>query len=196
MNLQQLNPWNWFKHEENSGRQTVPVKRGDPAPANPGTAEAQAPAQRSPWPMLQLHQEIDRLFDQAVRGFGLPSLGSDWFNDGVFNRAGFQAKLNVASDDQQYHISLEAPGLTEKDISLELQQGTLMIRGEKKEESETKDRHYYRMERSYGSFQRVLNLPDDCDQAAISASMKNGVLDIRIPRKALPASEKKRIPIN
>ena len=86
-------------------------------------------------PMLQLHREIDRLFDNAFRG-------------------------------------------------------------EKKGESETKDRHYYRIERSYGSFQRVLALPDDCEQSSINASMKNGVLDISIARKALPASATKRIPIN
>jgi HSP20 family protein len=114
----------------------------------------------------------------------------------MFNRVGFQAKLNVSSDDKQYHVSLEAPGLTEKEISLELNQGVLTIRGEKKEENETKDRHYYRMERSYGSFQRVLALPEDCDQEGISASMKNGVLDITLPRKALPASAAKQIPIN
>jgi HSP20 family protein len=72
----------------------------------------------------------------------------------------------------------------------------LTIRGEKKEELETKERHYYRMERSYGSFQRVLALPDDADQNAINASMKNGVLEINLARKPLAASETKRIPIN
>lgn len=86
--------------------------------------------------------------------------------------------------------------MTEKDITLELNKGVLSIRGEKKEELETQERHYYRVERSYGSFQRVLALPDDCDQNSINASMKNGVLDISVARKALPASETKRIPIN
>ena len=189
MNLQQLNPWNWFAHEEANKTSTIPVKR------NPEKTEEKT-APNATHPMLQLHREIDRLFDDAFRGFSLPSFNARWPDDGIFSAAGFQAKLNVASDDKAYHISLEAPGLTEKDITLELNKGVLSIRGEKKEESETKDRHYYRVERSYGSFQRVLALPDDCDQGSINASMKNGVLDISVARKALPASETKRIPIN
>lgn len=189
MNLQQLNPWNWFTHEEANKTSTVPVKRSSEK-AEEKTASYTA------HPMLQLHREIDRLFDTAFRGFSLPSFNARWPDDDIFNAAGFHAKLNIASDDQAYHISLEAPGLTEKDIALELNNGVLTIRGEKKEESETKDRHYYRVERSYGSFQRVLALPDDCEQSSINASMKNGVLDISVARKALPASETKRIPIN
>jgi HSP20 family protein len=190
MNLQQLNPWNWFKHEETSGLSTIPVKRAANEP------ESKQLTDKDQFPVFQLHREIDRLFDQALRGFGVPSLYSNWLDKSLFNSVGFQAKVNVSSDDKNYHVSLEAPGLTEKEISLELDQGVLSIRGEKKEESETKDRHYYRVERSYGSFQRVLTLPEDCDQEAISATMKNGVLDITLPRKALPASAAKQIPIN
>jgi HSP20 family protein len=187
MNLQQFNPWNWFAHEEANPASTVPVKRNLDTPAEKGDPGTHL--------VVQLQREIDRLFDDAFRGFGFPSVGSRWPTNGI-NTAGFQAKLNVASDDKAYHISLEAPGLTEKDISLELNKGVLTIRGEKKEESETKDRHYYRMEQSYGSFQRVLALPEDCDQDSINASMKNGVLNINVTRKALPESETKRIPIN
>jgi HSP20 family protein len=185
MNLQQFNPWNWFKHEEAQPQSTIPVKRSDkPADKNlPSTGAS----------VMQLHREIDRLFDDAFRGF--PTLGSRWFDQGVFSPAVFEARLNVASDDKNYHVSLEVPGMTEKDISLELTNNILTIRGEKKEENETKDKHYYRVERSYGSFQRVLNLPEDCDQASIAASIKNGVLDIQMPRKSLPASERKQIPI-
>ena len=194
MNLQQLNPWNWFTHEETNKASTIPVKRQ----AEETEAKNLVPnsATQATHPMLQLQREIDRLFDDAFRGFSLPGFHSRWSNDGIFNSAGFHAKLNVASDESAYHISLEAPGLTEKDISLELNKGVLSIRGEKKEESDSKDRHFYRVERSYGRFQRVLTLPDDCDQDSISASMKNGVLEVSVARKALPASETKRIPIN
>lgn len=187
MNLQQLNPWNWFSHEEAGKSSTVPVKRSS------------EPAEKTPvshHPVVQLHREIDRLFDDAFRSVGFPGTRSRWLDDGIFSSTGFEAKLNVASDASNYHISLEAPGLTEKDIAIELNKGVLTIRGEKKEESETKERHYYRMERSYGSFQRVLALPEDADQGSINASMKNGVLEINVARKALPASETKRIPIN
>ncbi len=186
MNLQKLSPWNWFSRENANAGSTVPVKRDD--------SDSEAKSVSGSHPALQLRREIDRLFDDAFRGF--PSLGSRWLDDGIFNRAVFQAKVNIASDDKAYHISLEAPGLTDKDISLEVNRDALTIRGEKKEESETKERHYYRMERSYGSFQRVLALPEDADQNSINASMKNGVLEIVIARKALPAGDTKRIPIN
>lgn len=188
MNLQQLNPWNWFSHEESSKPSTIPVKRDSEKVDTKPAAVTH--------PIAQFHREVDRLFDDALRGFGFPSFNSRWLDDGIFNTTGFHAKLNVASDEKNYHISLEAPGLTEKDITLELNKGVLTIRGEKKEELETKERHYYRMERSYGSFQRVLALPDDADQNAINASMKNGVLEINLARKPLAASETKRIPIN
>ncbi len=188
MNLQKLNPWNWFSHENANSASTIPVKRD-------ATSVEQKPVPAAT-NAVQLHREIDRLFDEAFRGFGFPAFSSRWLDDGIFNRAVFQAKVNIASDDKSYHISLEAPGLTEKDISLELSRGALTIRGEKKEESETNDRHFYRMERSYGSFQRVLALPEDADQSSINASMKNGVLDIAITRKPLPPSDTKRIPIN
>ncbi len=190
MNMQQLNPWNWFSHEQPKTTATVPVRRSDTSGQAPSVSRGDQ------FPMLRLHQEIDRLFDEAFNGFGLPSLGNKLFDDQVFARAGVDAKVNIASDDKNYHITLEAPGLTEKDISLEVNKGVLSIRGEKKEESENKDKHFYRMERSYGSFQRLLSLPDDCDQKEITANMKHGVLEILIPRKAVTESDTKRIPIN
>lgn len=190
MNMQQLNPWNWFSHEQPKTTATVPVRRSDANGQAPGVTRGDQ------FPMLRLHQEIDRLFNDAFSGFGLPSLSGKLFDDNVFARSGFEAKLNIASDDKNYHITLEAPGLTEKDVSLEVNKGVLSIRGEKKEESENKDKHFYRMERSYGSFQRLLSLPDDCDQREISANMKNGLLDIQIPRKAVSEAETKRILIN
>ena len=188
MNLQQLNPWNWFSHEEANQSPTIPVK--------PDNEKALLKSPANDHPIAQLHRDIDRWFDDAFRNFGLPSLGSPWLDNSVLDNASFHAKLNVASDDKNYHISLEAPGLTEKDITVELNKGVLTIRGEKKEESETRERHYYRMERSYGNFQRLLTLPEDADQNSINASMKNGVLDITVARKALPASETKRIAIH
>jgi len=192
VNLQQLNPWNWFQHENDSAS-SVPVKRDETSQPTRSTSDS----------ITQLHNEIDQLFEDAFRSFGFPSrytrsLGTGGLaTGGLLNAQPFQAKVNIASDDKNYHISLETPGLTEKDINLDIRQGVLTIRGEKKEEKEeTKDRHYYRIEHTYGSFQRVLTLPEDVDQDGISASLKNGILEISLPRKALPESERKQIPIN
>ncbi|MGD9386334.1 MAG: Hsp20 family protein, partial [Thioalkalispiraceae bacterium] len=68
-------------------------------------------------------------------------------------------------------------------------------KGNKQQEQEEKDKHFYRIERHYGSFERVLAIPDDAETNKITASMKNGVLTIDIPRKEMPATEAKRITI-
>ncbi|MBI1425604.1 MAG: Hsp20 family protein [Gammaproteobacteria bacterium] len=186
MDMKKLNPWNWFKHEEKQDKQeVVPVKPGETLPAQNPFAN-----------MMQLHREIDRLFDEAFRGFpslsmpSWPRLGGEDFVPA------FHASVNVASDDKQYTITLEAPGMEQKDLSIELKDQALFIKGNKQQETEEKDKHYYRIERQYGSFERVLALPDDANADEISASMKNGVLTVTIPRKELPESASgKRIEI-
>ena len=71
----------------------------------------------------------------------------------------------------------------------------MTIRGEKRQEKEEKEKNHYRIERSYGSFQRILSLPEDVDQDGIAAGFKNGVLTITMPRKALPPGEIKQVSI-
>jgi HSP20 family protein len=190
MNLQKLNPWNWFKHEESAqeDKAVVPVKRGDYS-----GSQLAAPS------LQQLHHEIDRLFDDAFRNFGFPSLSRSPLWDQMLGSefaSSFQASLNVASDDEKYAITLEAPGLEQKDISLELKERVLVIKGNKQEETEDKEKQFYRIERRYGSFERVLSVPDDGDVEKISASMKNGLLTIQIPRLQTAKSEIKKITIN
>ena len=86
--------------------------------------------------------------------------------------------------------------MDEIDVALELSDDTLVIKGEKKHEKDRKEQNYYQMERSYGSFQRVLSLPEDAAQDGIAATYKHGILTITIPRKARPATKAKRITIN
>lgn len=186
MDMKKLNPWNWFKHEEiQDKKETVPIKRGE-------VMQAHHPFTN----MMQLHREIDRLFDDAFRGF--PSIGRSPFWDQMTNDdflPAFRANVNVASDDKHYTITLEAPGMEQKDLSIELKDRALFIKGNKQQEEEEKDKHYYRVERHYGSFERVLAIPDDANADEISATMKNGVLTVSIPRKERPKSDVKQIEI-
>nr|WP_281357791.1 Hsp20/alpha crystallin family protein [Desulfobacter latus] len=99
-------------------------------------------------------------------------------------------RLDLSATDKEYTVSLEIPGVSEKDVNLELADDTLIIRGEKKQKKEEKKKNFYRLERSYGSFQRTLSLPEDADKDNIKADFKNGVLNITIPRKALPSGTK------
>lgn len=187
MDIKKLNPWNWFKHEEKQAErgEMVPVKQGEyPQPQHPFAH------------MLQLQREMDRLFDDAFRGF--PAIGRSPFLNRMMSdefAPSFRASLNVASDDRQYTITLEAPGMEQKDLSIEIRDRVLSIKGNKQQEKEERDQHYYRIERHYGAFERVLAIPDDGNADEISAAMKNGVLTVNIPRKEVSESGTKRINI-
>ena len=126
MELEKLNPWNWFKHEEpQKSEGPVPVKREQ----NPATLGQHG----FPGDIWQLHREMDRLFDETFKSLGW----SSHRNPSKVGKGGlaFTPSLDVASADKEYTITLEAPGLEEKDIQLDLQDHTLFIRGEKRQEN-------------------------------------------------------------
>lgn len=186
MDIKKWIPWNWFKKEEETADNIVPVNREN----------AKEQGNAFTHPLQQFHQEIDRLFDQAFRGFGSSTLG---FNRPLFPHLSdsmLKPTLDLGATDKEYTITVEIPGVNEKDVKLEIVNDTLTISGEKKQEKEAKDKNYYRMERSYGSFQRVLSLPEDADQENIKATFKKGVLTVTMARKGLPKSDVKQIEVN
>jgi HSP20 family protein len=185
MDLKKLVPWNWFRKEEEETAASLPVH---------STGRA-SPKRAFHGPFGQLHQEMDQLFDNFFSGFGLSPSGAQGPFAGALTDRLLKPTLDIGANDKEYAISIEVPGVEQKDIKIEIADNTLTIRGEKKQEKEEKEKNYYRMERSYGAFQRVLSLPEDADQDSIKAKFKNGVLNITMPRKALPASNVKQIEI-
>jgi HSP20 family protein len=94
----------------------------------------------------------------------------------------FVPAVDVSENDACYTITIEIPGARKDDVHVALQEGVLLVHGEKKSErEEKKDRSRY-VERSYGSFSRAFSLPADADAEHLEASFKDGVLGIRIPR--------------
>jgi len=191
MNLENLKPWNWFKHEENgSGKgHQIPVSHN----------EVENLPQAGPGSLMGLHRDMDRWFDDAFKSFGMPSLVSSMKSRGLPGAQlshFYRPQIDVSGDANCYEISLDVPGLTETDLSLELKDDVLLIKGEKEERSEDKDKHFYRIERSYGSFQRTLALPDDAIGDEIKANLDKGVLRLEIPRRETANQEVKRISIN
>jgi HSP20 family protein len=79
-------------------------------------------------------------------------------------------------------LNIELPGISKEDISLEVKDSTLTIKGEKKLEKDVKEENYHRMERSYGSFMRAFTLPSTVQQEKVKAKSKDGVLEISIPK--------------
>jgi HSP20 family protein len=140
-------------------------------------------------PFLSLHREMNRLFDDFSRGFDLPMLSGDRFLD----RAMGWPNIEVTETDKEVKVTAELPGLDQKDVEVELAHGVLSIRGEKKTESEDKDRLF--SERYYGRFERRIPV-DDVEQDKVEASFKNGVLTVTLPKSPAAQQKVKRIAIN
>jgi HSP20 family protein len=138
-------------------------------------------------PFFALRNEMDKVFDNFFRGFDLEPFGK---TPGVF-----QPKVNVSDGEKEITVSVEIPGMDEKDIELSLTKDTLTIKGEKKEEKEEKTKNYHRMERSYGSFSRTLPLPVEINTDKAEAAYKKGVLTIVLPKTEKAVKETKKIPI-
>lgn len=135
---------------------------------------------RSDNPFVSLQREIDRLFEDFGRGF--PTFGT--------GKNELLPNMDVTETDKEIEITAELPGLEEKDVQINVADNLLTIRGEKKSEKEEKDKNYRLIERSYGSFERTLELPDGCNADAIQASIAKGVLKVTVPKPA-PAQAKK-----
>jgi HSP20 family protein len=146
-----------------------------------------APTRGSHDPFMTLHREMNRLFDDVFRGFG--GTGPSPLMESPFGRP----KIELSETDKALTISAELPGMTEKDVQIEIANGVLTIRGEKR--SERKDEGRYFTERYYGTFQRQIALEDVAEDKA-EASFKNGVLTISLPKAENPRAGVKRIAIN
>jgi HSP20 family protein len=116
------------------------------------------------------------------RGWLLDDLFRDW--QPSTRRQGCVPAIDVAEDEKHYAITVEIPGVKKEDVQVEIHEGMLTIRGEKKSEREEKDERRRYVERSYGSFSRSFSLPTDADGDRVEASFKDGILTITIPKTA------------
>jgi HSP20 family protein len=104
-------------------------------------------------------------------------------------------RMDVYEKDNAIVIKAELPGLKKEDVQVEIEGEDLVIRGESKAESEAKDEDYYRSERSFGSFYRRMPLPAGVTPEQIQANLKDGVLEVRVPRPAEAKPEAKKIEV-
>jgi len=189
MNLEKLNPWNWFKHEDDDRGHAIPVSHGGNASVPASSAGAGS--------LLRIHQDMDRWFNDTLRSYGMPAFGSGMLPSTLSEPSKFfRPQIDVSADDNCYEIALDVPDMSESDISVEVKGDMLLIKGQKEDRREDKDKHFYRIERSYGSFQRTLALPDDANADEIKADLKKGVLRLEIPRRAQLAGDVKKVSIS
>jgi HSP20 family protein len=187
MDIHKLVPWNWFKGEDSEAGSVVPIQRSEEPKEYPEMGLQNQ--------ITQLHRKMNQLFDSTFRGFGTPSFDFNLPFSQFINSGLIKPQINIGGSNKEYEVTVEIPGVEEKDMKVEISGNLMTIRGEKNQEKEEKGKSYYRMERSYGSFQRVLSLPEDANQEKVKAIFKNGVLTVSMPRKALPASAVKQIEI-
>ncbi len=136
-------------------------------------------------PFHVLHREINSLFDGYCRDFG----GS------AGRRGNGSSGFELSETDDEVRIRVELPGMSQNDISVELEEDILTIRGERKEEKESRKRNYHITEMSYGNFYRIIPLPAKVERENASANFKRGILTLTLPKCEEARKEDKRIPI-
>lgn len=137
-------------------------------------------------PFFALRREMDRLFDDAFRGFGLSAFGN--------NAAFGWPHVEVLDRDKEVRVTAELPGLEEKDVEIRVEDNILTLRGEKRTEFDDNERHY--SERYYGRFERQVPLSAEVDDERANATFRNGVLTITLPKTEQARRQAKRIPIS
>ena len=143
------------------------------------------PAMSGAWQTFR--QEMDHLFDRFSDGFESISLQPFTHIQRLWSPGltGFAAlAVDVTESDKTYTITAELPGVNEKDVEVSVSDDMLVIKGEKHQEKEEKNKSHYVSERSYGAFQRMFSLPRGTDTTKVEARFQNGVLTVSVPKTA------------
>lgn len=176
MDWKKIAPWNWFKEETSPERAVQSAGRMDPSD-----------------PFAAIRAEMERLVDDTFRRSfpAMPRIPAS------FERTltPLRPNVDISEGKKAYSVRAELPGVELHDVSIEVEGDTLVIRAEKRHETDEEDEGYHCVERSYGAMQRILSLPDDADGDAIEARFKNGVLKLRIPKRGARASSARSIEV-
>jgi HSP20 family protein len=145
-------------------------------------------------PLVSLHKEVDRLFDDFMGDFQPWRRGIRLWED---SDGELVPQVDVSETDKEVQVTADLPGIDEKDIEVTLADGILTIKGERKAEKEEKDekRSFHRMERSYGFYKRSIAVPSEVVEDKIKAEFSKGVLTIKMPKSAEAKSKVKKISI-
>ena len=142
---------------------------------------------RSALPFGNLNSEMERLL-------------SDFFGGDTTTEASPIGNIRVppidfAESKDAYHLTAELPGVEQSDLDVSVSDNVLTIRAEKKAEEKKEDHNYYRYERSYGSYQRQLQLPGEVNADKADVSFKNGVLSITLPKQEIEQTKVKKLTV-
>jgi len=132
----------------------------------------------SPWrEMMSMRENIDKFFDEP-------------FSSRHFSTGSFHPSVGIRETEKDLVVEADLPGVKEEDVDVQIEDDKLIIRGERKHSSETKREEYYHMESSYGAFSRTIGLPSYVDAGRAEAEVKDGILEVRIPKVESKKSKK------
>ena len=158
-------------------RSMMPWSRGE---RRPGQAELDDPFEG-------LHRSMNQVLESFRRDFDFPSLGS-W-------EAVAAPNVDVSETDDKVEVEAELPGMDAKNVELSFQGNSLVLKGEKTEEKETKEKDFHIRERRFGSFHRMIPLPAGVDIDKAKAEYEKGVLRVTIPKTAEAKQQRRKIEI-
>lgn len=142
--------------------------------------------------MLDLRQEMNQLFEEFLNS---SPMAMSPFSEETSLAGDFVPHMDIKESEKEITVAAELPGIEAEDIDISITGNTLTIKGEKKHEKEEKGERYYRSERSYGSFQRSIPLPDSIQEDKIEATYQKGVLNVSLPKQPGSGKGTKRIEI-
>jgi len=147
-------------------------------------------------PFLELRKATDRLFEDFFRSYRWPfGAGKSPLELAMEIPESTWPRVDMDETDEAVRITAELPGVEKDNIDISVTDDRITIRGEKKEQEEKKGKGYYKLERSYGSFQRSFYLPCEVESDRVDATFKDGVLTIILPKSATAREEIKKIPV-
>lgn len=162
-------------------------------------APAQVPGVSAPWGSFDaLRREIDQVFESFGLGaLRLPFARSTFNLDTAMREQPWSIApaVDVAEKEKEFEITVELPGLDEKDVEVKFANGTLTIRGEKKEAKEQREKDYFLSERRYGAFQRSFRVPEGVETDKIDATFTKGLLTVKLPKTAAAQKAEKKIAV-
>jgi HSP20 family protein len=124
--------------------------------------------------MVTLREKMNRMFEDVFAGRS---------EDKELSASTWAPAVDIFETESELMMTVEVPGIDEKDIEIKIEDNTLTLKGERKFEKETKEENYHRIERSYGSFYRAFTLPNSIDPDKIQAEHENGVLKITMAKR-------------
>jgi HSP20 family protein len=116
-----------------------------------------------------------------------------WFGD--FSSSRFQPRIDVVDDGAALRITAELPGMDREDVQTSIEDGALVLRGEKKQDTRSEENGCYRLERAYGAFMRSIPLPDGLDLDHVDAKFERGLLTLRLPKSSSPPPAVRKIDV-